>query len=778
MAASDRKNLKRLFTALLAGVAIGVTVVPPGRASAQDAAGQGMLKPKIADDAKLMLAANELVYNKDAQKVVATGGVQMNYGGYQMVARRVEYDQKSGRMMAYDNIELIEPGGNRIYSDKLDVTDDFANGFVDALRIETTDNTRLAAQKGERVNGDQMILYKGVYTACLPCSEQNRPPLWQIKAERVVQNGKTHTIRLEKARFQLFGQTIASIPAIEVPDNTVKRKSGFLFPEMSTTQNLGFGLKVPYYWAISPQTDATIKVGGYTSQGVLIDTEVRHQFEDGLATFRFAGIDQLNPGKFDANTTDAEKDFRGMVGSTGEFQINPRWTFGWDAMVQSDNNFSRTYGLEGFDQKTHTNQVYLTGLGERNFFDMRAYYFDVQDADLKDVAERQQPIVWPTIDYSYYAPEPVYGGELSANINFTTLTRYNDDILNLNNGNNRYQGLKGTDSRLSAEAEWKRTFDTPQGILLTPILAARGDAFGVDMRAPSSYAGSYDDTTANTRGMVTAGLEVRYPWLLSTANSSHVIEPIAQIFVRPNEQMAGRLPNEDAQSFVFDATNLFERDKFSGYDRVEGGTRANVGFRYTGSFDNGYTLKSIFGQSYQLAGKNSFASQDLVYAGNESGLETSVSDYVGMFGIDTPLGITASVNGRFDEKTFEVQRTDSAVGYHNDTFQTNFIYTQIAAQPNYGYDYEREEVQNTSSVKVGDFWSIFSSVTWDVKKSDINRYGIGVSYADDCTIFSIVYKNKRDTDDESANDWTIGARLTFRTLGDVKVGNTDVASFN
>ncbi|MGG7517064.1 LPS-assembly protein LptD [Allorhizobium undicola] len=778
MAASDRKSVKRLLTALMTGVALSASVLPAARVFAQQASGQGVLNPRLPDNAKLMLAANELVYNKDAEKVVATGGVQMNYGGYQMVARKVEYDQKSGRMMAFGNIELVQPDGNRIYADKLDVTDDFANGFVDALRIETTDNTRMAAQKGERINGEQMILYKGVYTACLPCAEQNRPPLWQIKAERVVQNGKTHTIRLEKAKFQLFGQTIASIPSIEVPDNTVKRKSGFLFPEMSTTQNLGFGLVVPYYWAISPQTDATIKLGGYTSQGVLLDTEVRHQFEDGLATLRFAAINQLNPGKFDEGTTDAEKTFRGMVGSTGKFEINPRWTFGWDVMAQTDNNFSRTYDLEGFSQKTHTNQLYLTGLGDRNYFDMRAYYFDVQDADLKSEAEKQQPIVWPVLDYSYYAPEPVYGGELSAKVNFTTLTRYNNDFTSLSNGNTRYQGLKGTDSRLSAEVEWKRTYDTPQGVLLTPTLAARGDAFGIDMRSPTGYGGNYNDTAAVTRSMVTAGLEVRYPWLLSTPNSNHVIEPIAQIFVRPDEQQAGRLPNEDAQSFVFDANNLFERDKFSGYDRVEGGTRANVGFRYTGSFDNGYSLKSIFGQSYQLAGQNSFATRDLVYAGNESGLETAVSDYVGMVGIDTPYGITASLNGRFDEKTFEVQRTDSALGYNGDRFQTNFIYTQVAAQPDYGYDYDREEVQNNSSVKIGDFWSIFSSVTWDVKKSDVNRYGIGVSYADDCTVFSIVYKQKRDTDDESANDWSIGARISFRTLGDVKVGDTDVSNFD
>ncbi len=50
---------------------------------------------------------------------------------------------------------------------------------------------------------------------------------------------------------------------------------------------------------------------------------------------------------------------------------------------------------------------------------------------------------------------------------------------------------------------------------------------------------------------------------------------------RPDEQLAGTLPNEDAQSLVFDDPSLFDWDKFSGYDRVgRGGTRVNIGLRY------------------------------------------------------------------------------------------------------------------------------------------------------------------------------------------------------
>ena len=84
------------------------------------------------------------------------------------------------------------------------------------------------------------------------------------------------------------------------------------------------------------------------------------------------------------------------------------------------------------------------------------------------------------------------------------------------------------------------------------------------------------------------------------------------------------IPNEDAQSFVFDATTLFERDKFSGYDRMEGGTRANVGLRYSGAYGSGWTTNAMLGQSYQVAGENSFAAPDLVNVGAYSGLETDL----------------------------------------------------------------------------------------------------------------------------------------------------------
>ena len=95
-----------------------------------------------------------------------------------------------------------------------------------------------------------------------------------------------------------------------------------------------------------------------------------------------------------------------------------------------------------------------------------------------------------------------------------------------------------------------------------------------------------------TRGVASAGLLYAYPFVAATSGGTHVIEPIAQIITRQKSVDQRRLPDEDAKSLVFDDTNLFDIDKFSGYDRVETGTRANVGLQYTFQSNSGWSTRA------------------------------------------------------------------------------------------------------------------------------------------------------------------------------------------
>ena len=94
--------------------------------------------------------------------------------------------------------------------------------------------------------------------------------------------------------------------------------------------------------------------------------------------------------------------------------------------------------------------------------------------------------------------------------------------------------------------------------------------------------------------------------MTNTRVGSHVIEPIGQIIARQATVRQDNLPNEDAQSLVFDDTNLFEVTKFSGYDRIETGTRANVGLQYTFQSNDGGYARILAGESFHLAGDNPY----------------------------------------------------------------------------------------------------------------------------------------------------------------------------
>ncbi|ESY63334.1 MULTISPECIES: LPS-assembly protein LptD [Mesorhizobium] len=792
---SRQAHLARLYAASALACLFACAVPLP--AVAQEV---GDVAAKVPSGSQMLLAADTLVYNNDNQTVTAVGGVQIDYGGNRLVAQKVVYDRNTKRMVASGNVEVINSDGTKINSDHIDITDDFADGFVNALRVETIDKAYFAAESAERMGGVLTTFHNGVYTACEPCEDKpNKAPTWRVKARKIIWNGEKKTVRFENANFEFFGFPLAYLPAFEIADPTVKRKSGFLIPSISYNSHLGYSVKVPYYFALSPTYDLTVSGSGYTKQGFLGEAEWRQRFNNGEYSLKIAGIQQQDPDAFldsaafpstgghniDSGAAGDPNKFRGMMGTQGKFAINERWNFGWDVLLQTDKNFSSTYNIDKYNAAVHQSTVYLTGLNGRNYFDVRAMHFDVQENTPNNyISARsdQQPWVLPSFDYTNIPDVAVAGGQLSLNVNARVLRRDELDQTYFTpyvpgSGTQRVRGIEGESGRLTAEAEWKRSFVTDDGLVLTPLLALQGDvdylnASSASLAAVNQMAtnlGEQDDMRSSfARYMATAGLEMRWPLLFSMASgSSHVIEPMAQLFVRPNEQYVGGLaiPNEDAQSMVFDATTLFERDKFSGYDRVEGGSRANVGFRYSGSYMNGWGTNAIFGQSYQIGGENSFAAPDLVNVGAYSGLQETKSDYVGLFGINSPNGFAASVSGRFDEQTFEIRRAEFKAAYSGLPVSLSAKYAFIQAQPLYGFTTDRHEVTLGASTHLAENWRVFGTGTYDLQESLLVKDGVGFAYNDSCFTYLMTYSQSRDLNTREVTQ-SIGFNLSFRTLGD------------
>jgi len=361
---------------------------------------------------------------------------------------------------------------------------------------------------------------------------------------------------------------------------------------------------------------------------------------------------------------------------------------GWDALFQTDENFARTYDIANKDDNDITNEIFLVGIGEKNYFDLRAQDFLVQSS-----------------------------GQISFDLNVASVSRDAPQITKFDSvagstaDNERFTGISGDTTRASAELEWKATSISSGGLVSTASLS-------VLLNNDSIY-----------RVMPAGAFEIRYPMIAQTETASHIFEPIAQIIARPSERNIGEFANEDAQSLVFDTTNLFERDKFSGYDRVEGGTRANIGFRYSASFIEGGNLDIVAGQSFHLGGDNSFAAtNDLTNVGQESGLETDSSDIVASMRISDGAGVSAGVAIRLDEEDLDLNRSqvDLTVSQPTYSFRTSYTYTE--AQPNYRFDQERHEITGSGSLRLDENWRVFGSASYDIESEEVFSHSIGWSF--------------------------------------------------
>ncbi|HTO59887.1 MAG TPA: LptA/OstA family protein, partial [Bradyrhizobium sp.] len=231
-------------------------------ASAAPASAQGFIynpqaprprPPRAPSDNQMLVQATEVDYNYNNQRVSAVGNVQMFYNGTSVEADKVIYDQKTKRLHAEGNIRLTDAEGKITYANVMDLSDDYRDGFVDSLRVDTEDQTRMAATRADRSAGNYTVFENGVYTACAPCKDDpKKPPLWQVKGARIIHNQEERMLYFENAQLEFFGVPMAYLPYFSTPDPTVKRKSGFLMPGVTQTGGYGFGVDIPYYWAIAP----------------------------------------------------------------------------------------------------------------------------------------------------------------------------------------------------------------------------------------------------------------------------------------------------------------------------------------------------------------------------------------------------------------------------------------------------------------------------------------------------------------------------------------------
>jgi len=734
------------------------SIVAP-RAPSGDTFGDTSISPSLEIDRSqpLYLQADELIYDTGGDSVVARGNVEIYYNNYILTSDEVVYDQSAGTLTAVGNVTLKEPNGNILRADRYTLTDDFRDGFVQSLSIVAKDDTRIAAERAVRREGNVTEFINGRFTPCK--SEGGMPPLWCISAARVVHDQQDATITYYDAQFEVFGTPIFYTPYFQHADPSVKRKSGFLMPEVGSSDAFGFSTTVPYYFALAPNYDFTFYPQYMTRQGVLWQGDWRHRLASGQYHIKLAGIDQ-DAGQLPSKITDRDEfdGWRGSLETKGLFSLSSWWSAGWDVTVESDEAFRRFYKLDNILLTDRVNRAFLTGLSDRNYLGLNFYHLG---GLLIDDDPESNSRIHPIIDYNYIVADPILGGELSWDANVLSFSR-----------DNKFAGPGQENlNRLVTEVRWRRRLTDAIGITYTPFAELRGDVYQLNNYFDPQAQEFVTDNTRLARGLAFGGVTVAYPWVANSHRGSHVIEPIGQIIGRQASVRQDDLPDEDAQSLVFNDTNLFDTDKFTGYDRIETGTRANVGVQYTFQANTGGYARILAGQSFHLAGNNPYDDAGIDPLGNPifnplNGLETDRSDYVlGVYLAPSDFFRVIS-QSRFNENDFALRRQDAGtiVGYGPFYGTATYSYESNALAA--GFTDAQQDVLASLKVAFTDFWSVRAGVRYDIDERELAQNLVQVRYGDECFVLTATYTENRYRNEEIADGSTVMVRFELKHLGE------------
>ncbi|MBI1245686.1 MAG: LPS assembly protein LptD [Alphaproteobacteria bacterium] len=685
-----------------------------------------------------LVHADEIVVDEDLGLVTAQGNVEIAQGDRLLKADALTYNRRTNTVTATGNVSLLEPTGEVVFAEFVELTDDMREGAIRNLRLIIADQSRFAAVTARRADGSKTVMRRATYTPCEPCRDDpTRAPVWQIRASRITHDQEKKEVVYDNARLEIAGVPVMYTPYFSHPDGTERRKSGFLVPDISTSSRNGTMVAAPYFWALSPTADTTLTPVLISNDRPMLIGEVRERTRAGEYSLDGSFLNTNREGEgFPA--------WRGHARGMGRFDIDDTWRWGYDLSRASDKTYIDRYRIRQrfriLDQDALQSRLYTEGFRDRGYASLNALAFQgLRPEDDPSLT----PTVLPAANYSWFSEPGTVGGRYT--FDAAAYSIYRD------------RGVHSQHTTMIGG--WSLPYTTRSGEIYTLTANLQTDMFNVSNLHPGRDSFQPSDDGTSFRAMPEVGLSWRFPLVRQSPTLRTIIEPVVAVYAAPNMGSQRDLPNEDSRGLTFDDTNLFRMNRFTGYDRIDSGQRVVLGANADFAPSTGERLSVFLGQQYR------FKSDAALPRG--SGADTRLSDLVGRVLFVPYSLVRATYRYQVDSNDRKLLRSVTGLSMGPSALSYGLQHARIDKSVQTTAQRSINQISQSLSSRLSENWRVSGRIVNSLGEDNgILLAGATLIYEDDCFVAGADLTRRNIGRADLPPDTAILFRIGFRNLGD------------
>lgn len=319
-------------------------------------------------DSQLVIEANRSIVEQ-GKTATLSGNVKISQGYKEIRADEMTYNQENDDGKLQGNVSVRQPG-MLIRADKATINANNNESELTNTRFVLHKNhMRGSAEKIEQTPDNVVVLTNGSVTSCEPGSNT-----WSIEGKQLKLDPEKGKGSGKNITLKIASVPIVYLPYIEFPLGD-ERKTGLLFPSVSSSDDGGVDIALPYYFNLAPNYDATLTPRFISGRGLMLEGETRHLSSRFNSEFNFGFL----PNDKGGQDSDTEKliDEGEDEAKLRPYKDKNRWLAsfnqtggsrdGWYSSLHynrvSDGNYFRDLGTPSLStaNTTHLNQYIEVG---------------------------------------------------------------------------------------------------------------------------------------------------------------------------------------------------------------------------------------------------------------------------------------------------------------------------------------------------------------------------------------------------------------------------------